>query len=50
MRLEVIRDSSGNCQTIQIFENREILKILKNKFKKIGIFLPKLDQKFLLAL
>jgi hypothetical protein len=34
MRIGVIRDYSGNCQTIQ-YENREIQINLKNKFKKI---------------
>jgi hypothetical protein len=33
MRIGVIRVKSGNCQTIQIFENIEI-----QKNKKIGIF------------
>jgi hypothetical protein len=45
MRLEVIRDYSENCQTIQIFKNREILK---NKFEKIwDFFTQKLDHEFL---
>jgi hypothetical protein len=35
MRMEVFRDWSGNCQTNQISKNREIQKILRNKFQKI---------------
>jgi hypothetical protein len=35
MRIWVIRDWSGNCQTIQISKNREILK---NKLKFLQFF------------